>query len=68
MDDVYPGYGFASHKGYRAPIHGEALLRLGPCAIHRMSWAPVRLALAGENPMLSATLFDLAESDDRGSL
>jgi ribonuclease HII len=68
MDDVYPGYGFASHKGYRAPIHGEALLRLGPCAIHRMSWAPVRLALAGENPMLAATLFDLAEPDDRGSL
>jgi ribonuclease HII len=68
MDDVYPGYGFASHKGYRAPIHGEALLRLGPCAIHRMSWAPVRLALAGENPMLAATLIDLAEPDDRGSL
>ncbi|HEY3888036.1 MAG TPA: ribonuclease HII [Caulobacteraceae bacterium] len=62
MDDVYPGYGFASHKGYRAPIHGEALLRLGPCPIHRMAWAPVRLALAGENPMAAAEL------DDRGSL
>ncbi len=30
MDAVYPGYGFASHKGYRAEIHVEALRRLGP--------------------------------------
>src|SRR3954451_21334389 len=28
MDQVYPGYGFASHKGYRAPIHAEGLLKL----------------------------------------
>jgi len=61
MDAVYPGYGFAAHKGYGAPVHGEALVRLGPCAIHRMSWAPVRLALAGENPMA------VAELDDSGS-
>ncbi|MGZ8370655.1 MAG: ribonuclease HII [Caulobacteraceae bacterium] len=53
MDQVFPGYGFASHKGYRAPIHAEALLNLGPCAIHRLEWAPVRLALAGKNPMLA---------------
>src|ERR1700739_119743 len=51
MDALYPGYGFASHKGYRAPIHARALLDLGPCAIHRMSWAPVRLALMGKDPM-----------------
>src|ERR1700739_3819683 len=51
MDELYPGYGFASHKGYRAPIHARALLDLGPCAIHRMSWAPVRLALMGKDPM-----------------
>jgi ribonuclease HII len=51
MDEVYPGYGFAGHKGYRAPIHAEALLRLGPCPIHRMSWGPVKLALMGHNPM-----------------
>ena len=41
MDETYPGYGFAGHKGYRAPIHAEALLRLGPCPIHRMTWGPV---------------------------
>jgi ribonuclease HII len=51
MDQAYPGYGFASHKGYRAPIHARALLALGPCEIHRMSWGPVRLALMGRDPM-----------------
>jgi ribonuclease HII len=53
MDETYPGYGFAGHKGYRAPIHAEALLRLGPCPIHRMTWGPVRLALMGKDPMLA---------------
>lgn len=47
MDGVYPGYGFASHKGYHAQIHVDALQRLGPCPIHRRSWAPVRLVLEG---------------------
>jgi ribonuclease HII len=51
MDDVYPGYGFSAHKGYRAPIHAEALLRLGPSPIHRLSWGPVKLALMGKDPM-----------------
>jgi ribonuclease HII len=39
---LYPGYGFASHKGYGTPEHLEALQRLGPCPIHRRSFAPVR--------------------------
>lgn len=46
MDGLYPGYGFAAHKGYGAPVHIEALRTLGPCEIHRMTWEPVRLALA----------------------
>lgn len=46
MDAAYPGYGFAAHKGYGAPAHVEALSRLGPCPIHRMTWAPLR-ALVG---------------------
>ena len=46
MDGLYPGYGFAGHKGYHCPGHVEALARLGPCAIHRRSWAPIR-ALIG---------------------
>jgi ribonuclease HII len=53
MDETYPGYGFAGHKGYRAQVHADALLRLGPCPIHRMTWGPVRLALLGKDPMLA---------------
>lgn len=48
MDAVYPGYGFAGHKGYHAPIHVEGLRKLGPSPIHRLGWAPVKAALAGE--------------------
>ena len=53
MDEVYPGYGFAGHKGYRARVHADALLKLGPSPIHRLSWGPVRLALMGKDPMLA---------------
>ena len=45
MDATYPGYGFASHKGYNAPIHQQALTTLGPCPAHRRSWAPIRALL-----------------------
>ncbi len=41
LDTVYPGYGFAKHKGYGTREHLECLARLGPCAIHRMSFQPV---------------------------
>lgn len=41
-DRLYPGYGFAAHKGYGTPAHLAALRRLGPCPIHRRSFAPVR--------------------------
>ena len=47
-DALYPGYGFAGHKGYHAPVHVEGLRRLGPSPIHRLGWAPVRAALAGD--------------------
>ncbi len=53
MDAVYPGYGFAGHKGYRAQVHADALLSLGPCEIHRRAWGPVKLALMGKDPMLA---------------
>ena len=61
MEETYPGYGFAGHKGYRAPIHARALLELGPCKIHRLGWAPVRLALMGRDPMKA---FREVEVDD----
>ncbi|MFO9206301.1 ribonuclease HII [Legionella pneumophila serogroup 1] len=41
LDKIYPGYGFAEHKGYATPVHKEALMRLGPCRIHRKSYSPV---------------------------
>jgi len=41
LDAIYPGYGFAQHKGYSTPEHFEALRRLGPCVAHRRSFAPV---------------------------
>jgi ribonuclease HII len=41
-DRLYPGYGFAEHKGYGTPQHLAALAALGPCAIHRRSFAPIR--------------------------
>lgn len=40
----WPGYGFGAHKGYGAPLHREALHRLGPCPLHRRSFAPVARA------------------------
>ena len=48
MDRVHPGYGFAAHKGYGVPEHAQALASLGPCAIHRHTWAPVRAAARRE--------------------
>ncbi len=44
LAEVHPGYGFAGHKGYATRAHLEALQRLGPCAAHRRSFAPVRAA------------------------
>jgi len=45
FDRQYPGYGFAAHFGYPTAAHRECLMRLGPCALHRRSYAPVREAL-----------------------
>jgi len=46
METAYPDYGFARHKGYGTSFHRAALERLGPCQIHRQSFAPVRKYLA----------------------
>lgn len=42
LDRCHPGYGFAQHKGYGTKAHLAALKRLGPCPVHRRSFAPVR--------------------------
>jgi len=44
LDRIYPGYGFAGHKGYSTPEHFAALDRLGPSCVHRRSFEPVRAA------------------------
>jgi ribonuclease HII len=42
METIYPGYGFAQHKGYGTLQHRMALQELGACPIHRMTFAPIR--------------------------
>lgn len=44
LEQQYPGYGFAQHKGYGTAQHQQALERLGPCAAHRRTFAPVAQA------------------------
>jgi ribonuclease HII len=41
LDTIFPGYGFASNKGYPTAQHLEALQRQGPCPIHRRSFSPI---------------------------
>jgi ribonuclease HII len=45
MHELYPEYGFDRHKGYPTALHLERLKQLGPCDIHRKSFAPVRRAI-----------------------
>jgi ribonuclease HII len=46
LDAEYPGYGFASHKGYPTAVHLSALENLGVTPVHRRSFAPVRKLLS----------------------
>lgn len=46
LERLYPGYGFAQHKGYPTPSHIAALARLGPCPEHRLSFGPVKSAIS----------------------
>jgi len=49
LDALHPGYGLASHKGYATPEHRRCLRDLGPCPLHRRSFAPVRALIIAEN-------------------
>ena len=44
LDQRFPGYGFARHKGYGTAQHRAALKELGPCPIHRHSFRPIKTA------------------------
>lgn len=52
MDSLYPGYGFARHKGYATVEHFLALEKLGVCDIHRRSYAPVIRRLSADGGIL----------------
>ncbi len=52
MDRLYPGYGFARHKGYPTKVHMQALQDLGITPIHRRSFGPVKKRLAEINGAL----------------
>jgi ribonuclease HII len=50
LDDEYPGYGLGQHFGYATRAHLSALVRLGPAAIHRASFNPLRSWISGALP------------------
>ena len=56
-DQLFPGYGFKHHKGYATREHCMALESMGPCAIHRGSFEPVR-SLFGIRDWIQPGLFD----------
>lgn len=63
-DAAWPGYGFADHKGYGTARHLDAIARLGPCSLHRMSFAPLhgaREKAGAVNVSLSAGVSFFAE-------
>ena len=45
LDQLYPDYEFARHKGYGTEAHRQRLRQHGPCEHHRKSFAPVRMAM-----------------------
>ncbi len=53
LDEQYPGYGFARHKGYSTAEHKRALAALGPSPAHRRTFAPVRVLLEARQPSLN---------------
>ena len=55
QDDAYPGYGFRQHKGYATEHHRDAIVRLGPCSLHRMSFAPIA---AGQSALFEGEAAD----------
>ncbi|MFO8140765.1 MAG: ribonuclease HII [Marinobacter sp.] len=73
LEQSYPGFGLAQHKGYPTPVHLEALARLGVTPEHRRSFRPVQEAIAtvgfyqcesrGQNEVLAYPV-DLFENID----
>ena len=69
LDVRYPGYGFASHKGYPTSEHRKAFMELGPCPEHRMSFPVIHEMLGEYSPRfyeLRAQLFAAASREALG--
>jgi ribonuclease HII len=67
LDERYPQYGFADHKGYCTAVHNEAIDRHGPCPEHRFSYVNVARRALGDARVPVRTLVRLAagENDDQ---
>ncbi len=57
---LFPAYGFSQHKGYATELHREAIMRLGACSLHRMSFAPLA---TGPDAVEDPTLFEDEAAD-----
>ena len=68
LDREYPGYGFASHKGYPTPEHRKAFVELGPCKVHRMSFPVIHEMLGEYSPLFYELKARLFESNAREAL
>jgi ribonuclease HII len=67
LDQKYPGYGFAEHKGYSTDEHAAALAEHGPCPEHRFSYVNVAAAMvAGRAPGAPAAGGALGGGSDGG--
>ena len=55
IEKRYPGYGFAAHKGYPTTLHREKIKKLGPCEIHRRTFAGVREHLSVQRSLLEVS-------------
>lgn len=58
FDNLYPGYGFARHKGYATKEHVQSLMEKGPCPIHRESFEPVKSLIKGGTYGEQPSLFE----------
>jgi ribonuclease HII len=69
LDAQHPGYGLAAHKGYATPQHRRTLAALGPCPLHRRSFAPVRAQLLFDDALLDEPFLEdiLLESEFEAS-
>jgi len=63
LSKVHPGYGFENHFGYGTPEHQAALEKLGPCSIHRRSYAPIARMSRPKGYTLE-DIFDLIEENE----